>query len=118
MPAGEGAATAPADEWDALAAQNLDAHGVARDRRAVPLEVALAHCEARLGAAWVYAPGRWPTADGCVPVRVAWATFQFLGMHRAMDALVTARGIGLAFGTEDAGRRAISQAVDEAFPEG
>lgn len=75
------------------------------------------HCEDRLGAAWVYAPGRWNTDDGCVPVRVAWARFMSLGMHRSTDAIDTARGIGLALGGED-GDGAATRAQDDAFPQG
>lgn len=68
--------------------------------------MALAHCEARLGAAWVCCPARWGrgpdgTLDGCVPVRVVWARFQSLAMHDAKDALETARGINLALSGED-----------------
>jgi hypothetical protein len=115
VPAGEGERP-PADEWDQLAAANLNTDGLADGARAIPLEVALLHCEQRLGASWVYAPGRWDTADGCVPVRIAWATFTALAMGRALDALTTARGIGLALGSGDAAPRAVEDAFRESYP--
>lgn len=37
-------------------------------------------------------------------------------MHRAIDKLDTAGGIGLAFGSEAAGDAARQSAVDDAFP--
>jgi hypothetical protein len=77
--------------------------------------VALLHCEHQLGGAWAYAPGRWETSDGHVPVRIVWATFMALRLGRARDVLDTARGIGLAMGGEDAGKN-IETAFDEAYP--
>ena len=125
MPAGEDAGdasaaepSAPNDPWDALARANtapecLDGPG---SGRRISLEVALLHCELRYGAAWVYAPGRWPTVDGCVPVRVVWAYFAALAMGRAIDAIDTARGIGLAFAGDESGERLITGVFDDAFP--
>jgi hypothetical protein len=78
--------------------------------------VAFLHCEHALGSGWVYAPGRWPTADGCVPVYLVFPYFNALTMGRARDAIDTARGIGLAFGSEEAGDRARDAAFDDAFP--
>lgn len=62
-----------------------------------------------------YAPLRWGTPDGCMPFRVCWAYFHALDMGRALEALDTARGIGLAFGGED-GRSAIDDVARTAFP--
>jgi len=70
----------------------------------------------RFGAAWVYAPGRWDTVDGCVPVRLVWSYFAAISMGRALDAIDTARGIGLALGSEEAGARVRKAIADEAFP--
>ena len=110
----------PVDPWDQLAALNTDTERVngASTGRRVAFEVALLHCELRLGAQFIYAPGRWDTADGCVPVRVVWAYFAALTMGQALDALTTARGIGLAFGSEDAGAKARLAAFDDAYPMG
>lgn len=105
-------------QWDALVALNTDRErvdGAATGRR-IAFDVALLHCELRFGAQFIYAPGRWDTEDGCVPVRVVWAYFAALTMGHALDALTTARGIGLAFGSEEAGERARTAAVDEAYP--
>ncbi len=110
-------ATAKRDGWDDLADANLDQDGVARAGRVIPLEVAFIQCEQHFGPAWVYAPLRWGTSDGCVPFTVVWAYFAALAMGRARVSIDTARGIGLAFGSEDAGKRAFTAAVDEAFPE-
>ncbi len=116
MPAGVGAQpTADEDDWDRLARQNTDSERVDRDARFLPIEVALLHCEQQLGAAWVYAPGRWGTSDGCVPFRVVWCYFHALDMRRAVTALDTAHGIGLALGGENA-QRSFDAASDQAFP--
>ena len=87
-----------------------------REGRAISLEMAFLHCEQQLGGAWVHAPSRWATSDGCVPVRVVWVYFRTLRMARARHALDTARGIGLAFGSKDDGHRAATAAFDDAFP--
>lgn len=79
-------------------------------------DVALLHLELRLGASWYHAPGRWDTSDGCVPIRVVWAWFAALDMARALDALDTSHGIGLAFGADEVGRRARMETFDAAFP--
>jgi hypothetical protein len=50
-----------------------------------------------------------------VPVRVVWAYFRAIRMQRALFALDTARGIGLALSGED-GARAFDATLDEAFP--
>lgn len=78
--------------------------------------MAFAHCEQQLGAAWVYAPGRWRTSDGCVPFPVVWAYFGTLRMGHAVASMDTARAIGLAFGG-DGGQRAWATVLDEAFPD-
>ena len=63
-----------------------------------------------------YAPGRWTTADGCMPFRVCWAYFSAIRSGSALDALNTARGIGLAFADKKDGRDAAADALAEAFP--
>jgi hypothetical protein len=47
---------------------------------------------------------------------MVWAYFRALPIGRARTALDTSRGIGLAFGSEEAGRIAFEKAYDEAFP--
>lgn len=89
---------------------------MSRDRRPISLEVAFIHCEQHFGPGWVYAPRRWQTTDGCVPHRIVWAYFSALEMGRARTAQDTARGIGLALGSDDAGQRAWAAAYDDAFP--
>jgi hypothetical protein len=51
-----------------------------------------------------------------VPIYLVFPYFNTLGMASARAALDTARGIGLAFGAEDAGQRARDNALDEAYP--
>lgn len=120
MPAGpEPDAPAVDDEWDALARANSAPEGVAGGHR-ISLDVALIHCENHLGASWVCAPERWGaepdgTLDGCVPVRVVWARFASLQMGRAISSMDTARGIGLAFGGQNADK-VCQAAIDDAFP--
>lgn len=79
--------------------------------------MALLHCELRFGSAFAYAPARWGTTDGGPPVRIVWAYFAAVAMGRAMDAMDTARGIGLAF-TDPAGAivSPLDAAQNEAFP--
>jgi hypothetical protein len=63
----------------------------------------------------MYAPGRWDTDDGCVPVRLVWAYFAFIDAARAVDVIDTARGIGLVFGGDKNANAADKINVD-AFP--
>lgn len=62
-----------------------------------------------------YAPLRWGTADGCMPFAVCWMYFRAMRAGLALDALTTARGIGLAFGDPGAARKPMDTAIDEAF---
>lgn len=121
------------EPWEILAAANtlveserVDANGQTITGRSITFDVAFLHCQAWLGASWVYAPGRWGaksalgaegTLDGCVPARVVWAHFSALEMFRSTTALDTARGIGLAFRSEETGRAAILSALDDAYPQ-
>jgi hypothetical protein len=106
-----------AAKWEAFRRANTADDAVDADDRTIGIEVALFHVEDRLGGSWVHAPGRWDTSDGCAPVRIVWAYFSALSMGRAVDAITTARGIGLAFGSADAeGARARSEIFDEAYP--
>lgn len=122
MPGGRSEAESrPRDEWDALADANT-AEDVDDAGRRITLDVALAHCQYAYGASWVCQPARWGagadgTLDGCVPVRIAWASFSFLVAHDAIEALRVARGIGLAFATEDGAARAFQRAQDDAYPD-
>jgi hypothetical protein len=113
----EGGPPEAEDEWDALARANTDTERVDGNARPISFDVALLHCELHpaLGAAWIHQPGRWETTDGCVPVRIVWAYFRAIRMQRALFALDTARGIGLAFAGEE-GARVFDAALDEAFP--
>lgn len=72
-------------------------------------------CERAFGASWYHAPGRWPTEDGIVPYRVVWPTFEALASFGAGDALMTMRGINLAFAGEEH-RHHVQAAFDEALP--
>ncbi|HEY9229345.1 MAG TPA: hypothetical protein VIP11_22040 [Gemmatimonadaceae bacterium] len=119
MPAGsdEGDSADDEDGWGALALANTDTERVDGKARRISLDVAFIQCEHQLGGAWVYAPGRWDTSDGCVPVRLVWAYFRALGMARALSAMETAHGIGLAFaGADSAGVRARDETYNDAYP--
>lgn len=68
------------------------------------------------------APERWGrgpdgTLDGCVPVRIVWARFHSLTMHRAIDVTDTVRGIGLALGSGADSDRARREVFEQAFPD-
>ena len=52
-----------------------------------------------------------------MPVRVVWAYFRALDMGRAIDALTTARGIGLALGSEDTAQRRVEETLNAAYPQ-
>jgi hypothetical protein len=114
---GRGAAEKPPDPddpWDAIIrAQRFDVNDDAGAR--IPLEVAMLHVEHRFPHAF-YAPGRWDTADGYIPFRLCWIYFDFLRATLALDALQTARGIGIAFADPDAPRSAGEDAIRDAFP--
>jgi hypothetical protein len=112
----DGGVDSEAAKWEALRRANTADDAVDASDRSIGIEVALFHCEDRLGGSWVHAPGRWATSDGCVPARIVWAYFSALSMGRAVDAITTARGIGLAFGGGDEGARARSAIFDEAYP--
>lgn len=63
--------------------------------RGATLEVAALHCEAMLGAAWYYAPHRWPTADGYAPAAVVLLTYhglQAVWAHRRLE-MAAATGV-------------------------
>lgn len=73
-------------------------------------------CEAHYGGAWYYAPGRWPTDDGFVPYRLLWIYWRAMQSTHAIDALSTARGIGLALGDGEAGAEARRRTLRDAYP--
>lgn len=62
-----------------------------------------------------YAPRRWGTADGCMPFAVCWCYFRAMRAGLALDALTTARGIGLAFASSDSPRNPTDAAIAEVF---
>ena len=113
---GEPTEDAAADPWEQLARANTAPESLSGDGRRLSLAVALLHCELRLGASFAYAPARWKTVDGGVPVRIVWAYFAALSLVRATDALDTARGIGIAFGGDEGIRSAADTAIDQAYP--
>ncbi len=120
MPSGEAGDSAEQDTaddpWDELARANTAPESLERNGRRTSLAVALLHCELRLGSAFAYAPERWQTSDGGPPVRIVWAYFGALSMARALDAIDTARGIGIALGGDKTLRSPVDQAIDDAFP--
>ena len=73
------------------------------------------HVEQRFPTSF-YAPQRWGTADGCMPFQVCAQYFRAMHAGLALDALTTARGIGLAFGDPDSPHRPHEDAIAQAFP--
>lgn len=116
MPGGPADRADIADDWDRLAEQNTDAGGLSRGARAIGLELAFVQCEQIYGAAWAYAPHRWKTDDGFVPFPVCWIYWRALDMRAALDALATARAIGIAFGDGEAAVKARRAVLDDALP--
>lgn len=51
-----------------------------------------------------------------MPFYFVWPYFHAISMGRASVAMDTAKGIGLAFASEDQGQRARDAAFDEAYP--
>lgn len=87
--------------------------GVSGGREVVAIETAALAVE--LKAPDWYAPARWTTRDGYMPVGAMWVRFQALRMHEAQQALAVARGIGVALSGE-AGRAMAEQLTAEALP--
>jgi hypothetical protein len=69
-----------------------------------------------LAVPFMYAPGRWETVDGWMPVKVLWVYWQALQMGHAATALATAHGIGLAMSDGHEAARAREEALATAFP--
>lgn len=72
-------------------------------------------CQRAFGFRWYHAPGYWPTEDSVVPYRLVAPTFAALESFHAGDALMTMRGINLAFAGEEH-RGTLESAIDEAYP--
>jgi len=51
-----------------------------------------------------------------MPYKVCWVFFHFLQAGLALDALTTARGIGLAFADQESGGDAVGDAFTQAYP--
>jgi len=83
----------------------------------MPLFLVQAHVEATWPVAY-FNPARWPTADGYLPWRLFLLYAAALYPRWAMERLVTAQAIGLAFEPADyKGKEARAKASAEAYPE-
>jgi hypothetical protein len=80
------------------------------------LALAALTCEARLGAAWYFAPDRWPTADGYAPMAVVWTTYGGLMALDAGAQLAAASAARLAASTDKGVDRAYKALQKAAYP--
>lgn len=80
------------------------------------LALAALTCEVRLGAAWYYAPDRWPTSDGYAPMAAVWTTYGGLMALDAGAQLAAALAVRLAHSTDKGVDRAHRALQKAAFP--
>lgn len=81
-----------------IAAHRKLAHPTEETRQGPTLALAALTCEVRMGAAWYYAPDRWPTSDGYAPLATVWTTYAGLAAIDAQDRLQMASAVQLANG--------------------
>ncbi len=84
--------------------------------RGPSLALAALTCEARLGAAWYFAPDRWPTSDGYAPASAVWTTYGGLMALDAGAQLSQAHAMRLAQSTDKSVDRAYRALEKAAFP--
>jgi len=84
--------------------------------RGPSLALAALTCEARLGAAWYFAPERWPTSDGYAPASAVWTTYGGLMALDAGAQLSAANAVRLANSTDKSVDRAYRALEKAAFP--
>jgi len=80
------------------------------------LALAALTCEVRLGAAWYFAPDRWPTADGYAPMAAVWTTYGGLMALDAGAQLSAANAARLAASTDKGVERAYRALHKAAYP--
>lgn len=80
------------------------------------LALAALTCEVRLGAAWYFAPDRWPTADGYAPMAAVWTTYGGLMALDAGAQLSAANAARLAASTDKGVDRAYKALQKAAYP--
>ena len=80
------------------------------------LALAALTCEVRLGAAWYFAPDRWPTADGYAPMASVWTTYGGLMALDAGAQLSAANAARLAASTDKGVERAYRALHKAAYP--
>lgn len=96
-----------------LARLNRDEYAVQSTR--VALEIALLCCERFYGAAFVFNPARWRTADGWVPSRVLWLYWYGTNRARAWERMEYARQRALVSGDASTAAQRAHEAHAEAF---
>ena len=80
------------------------------------LALAALTCEVRLGAAWYFAPDRWPTSDGYAPASAVWTTYAGLMALDAGAQLAQANAMRLAQSTDKSVDRVFRALEKAAFP--
>lgn len=80
------------------------------------LALAALTCEVRLGAAWYFAPDRWPTADGYAPMAAVWTTYGGLMALDAGAQLSAVNAARLAASTDKGVERAYRALHNAAYP--
>ncbi len=98
-----------------IAAHRKLAHPT-ESRRGPTLALAALTCEVRLGAAWYYAPARWPTSDGYAPMAAVWTTYGGLMALDAGAQLAAANVARLAASTDKGVARAYRALEKAAYP--
>jgi hypothetical protein len=98
-----------------IAAHRKLAHPT-ENRTGPSLALAALTCEVRLGAAWYYAPDRWPTSDGYAPMAAVWTTYGGLMALDAGAQLAAANAARLAASTDKGVDRAYKALQKAAYP--
>jgi hypothetical protein len=98
-----------------IAAHRKLAHPT-ESHRGPTLALAALTCEVRLGAAWYFAPARWPTSDGYAPMAAVWTTYGGLMALDAGAQLAAANVARLAASTDKGVARAYRALEKAAYP--
>lgn len=99
-----------------IAAHRRLAHPDEAKRQGPTLALAALTCEARLGAAWYYAPARWATRDGFAPMASVWTAYAGLMALDAQHQLAFANAIRLGNSTDPKTDKAFKTLAKMGYP--